>query len=141
MHPLGITLIAIYHWLRACVLALLALLMIFAGGLASRFLSSVEDNPRIGAILGGLGIFFGAGILLLAMLFVVLGIGIWTMKNWARLATIVVSAIALLPALFVLLHPRPFGLIRVAINVAIIVYLLRAEVVQLFERGTAHTTQ
>jgi hypothetical protein len=137
MRPLGVTLIAVYHWLRACLLGLLALLLMFAGGLASRFLSSMEDNPRIGAILGGLGIVFGACILLLAGLFVVLGIGIWRMRNWARLATIVVSAMALLPAVFVLLHPRPFGLIRAAINVAIVVYLLRTEVAQSFGPGTA----
>jgi predicted membrane protein DUF2127 len=141
MRPLGVTLIAVYHWLRACLLGVLGLLMFFAGGLASRFLSSMGDNPRIGAILGGLGIFIGIGALLFAVLFVVLGIGIWTAKNWARIVTIAVSALALLPAVFVLLHPRPFGLVRVAINVAIIVYLLRTEVAVMFERGTAIARQ
>jgi drug/metabolite transporter (DMT)-like permease len=135
MRPLGVTLIAIYHWLRACLLGVLGLLMIFAGGMASRYLSSMEDNPRIGALLAGLGVVFGVGALVFAVLFVVLGIGIWTIKNWARVVTIAVSALALLPAVLVLLHPRPFGLLRAAINVAIIVYLLRTEVAVLFERG------
>jgi len=134
--PTGVTILSVLAFIGAgfCVLGALGLLLL-GGVMASRMTSM-----PIGMI-GGIGaavasVFF----LVLAVVYVVLGVGMWKLQNWARVITIVLigigllfQALGLLGALFHF-HPILFfwRAIFAAIDVWIIVYLLKPHVKQAF---------
>jgi hypothetical protein len=147
MRPTGVVLIAIYHFLTAAVLLLIAIAVIVGGGLLGTFLSSHFES-RFGT---GLGLIVGivAAVFLcgMAVLAVIAGYGLWAMREWGRILNIVLAAISLLFALpgllFSVAHAHifffggflfgGFGLIRIVISALIIWYLVQPHVVALFQ--------
>ena len=98
-------------------------------------------------LLGGMGLFVGVLGAAFAVIFAVVaalaGYGVWTLREWGRILCIVLAGIAILLSLpgllFVGLH---FGfffggyrLIKVAINVLIIWYLMQPQLRPLFQRS------
>lgn len=134
MRPLGVTLIAILTWLRASLYAVVGLMLVGVGHLSARLVSAVATDSFLEKLLSGLGKALGFGALAIALVYVIVGVGIWLLKNWARMATLVFGALWLLSSLLgVIRYPTAWHIVRVAVNVAILVYLLLPPVKRVFE--------
>src|ERR1700680_688026 len=135
--PTGATILALFEFFVATLLLLFAL----ASALGASALGAILSRTReIGA--PGFALFAGAGmmvaviLLVPAGLFSVLGFGLWNLRNWARIATIVLAALGVAGAsmglLWALAHFRVFGLmvssIRLSINLLVLWYLSQPEV-------------
>jgi hypothetical protein len=130
MRPVGVTLIAILHWLRGAAYVAVGFALIGITHLSAHMIASVAGDTFL---VSGLGKTLGVAILLFALLYIVMGFGLWAMKNWARILTLIFAVIWLLSALVRLVHfPTPFHLLRAAVDVAILVYLLLPDVKRAF---------
>ena len=143
--PDGVTILAVLAFIGAGLSALAALVLlglaVFAGAGA---LSRLSAYPQLAIIAGIGGAVFGVVCLGIAALEVVIGIGLLKLKNWARVLTIVLCGLALLSSFFTLLFALThlfgvffFGLffrrlILAAIQIWIIIYLLKPHVKQAF---------
>ncbi|MGC2197411.1 MAG: DUF2127 domain-containing protein [Terriglobales bacterium] len=133
MRPIGVTAIAILSWLRASVYALGGLMLIGVGHLSARLVSAIASDSFLERLLSGVGKTIGIGALVIALGYIVVGFGLWRMKNWARALTLVIVSIGLLLGLLGLLrHPTPWHMFRVLVDVAILVYLMLPDVKRLF---------
>ncbi len=94
--PTGVTILAILNFLGAGLYALLAVLffLIGAGGAASGMASEMEGGAA--AFLLGLGAAVGVILLIFAAIGLAIGIGMWKLRNWARIVTIVLVGLSLL---------------------------------------------
>jgi uncharacterized membrane protein (DUF2068 family) len=133
MQPLGIKLIAVLHWLRALVYIVGGLAILGVAHLSARMISAVANDTPLDRLTAGVGNTIGIGALVFALFWIVLGIGIWTTKNWARALTLVFAGLWLLFGLLKVAHfPTPWHLLRIAIDAAIIVYLMLPDVKRAF---------
>jgi len=116
------------------------------GGVAVFMLGSAVAMHRaaMGGVFGGvagvIGAFLGMILLVIGILYIVLGVGLLKLHNWARMLTLVFSALgALLHVLrllrsmmhFMMFHAFWQGIV-IAICVLIIWYLLQPEVKRAF---------
>lgn len=133
MRPLGVTIIAILTWLRASVYVLGGLALIGVGHLSARLVSTVTTDSFFETLLSRVGKTLGLGALLIAFVYLVIGVGLWMLKNWARTATLFLAGVWLLFGLVGLLrHPTPFHIFRVLVDVGILIYLMLPEVKRIF---------
>ena len=133
MRPVGVTAIAILTWLRASLYALGGLMLIGVGHLSARLVSAIATDSFLERMVSGLGKTLGIGALAIALGFVIVGIGLWQLKNWARVAILILAAIWLLSALLgVARYPTPFHIVRVLVDIGILVYLSLPKVRRLF---------
>lgn len=137
--PTGVTVLAILAFIGAACAVGFGLMTLALAGLAGA-------GAAAGGSMGGMAIIAGFGLLGSIFLFgmgalsIVVGIGLLRLRNWARLTTIVLSAIGVLmsvPGLFLsLMAFEVFSLvgqlIPVAINAVIVWYLLQPHVVAAF---------
>lgn len=140
--PVGVTVIAVLEFIGAGFCALLGVLLIVGAG--AGFLGSMTQGQASGmgslmAMLGGaLSVFF----FVIAALAALLGWGLLTLKNWARITVIVLSALGALLSVLALLNFSSAiivgVIIRLAINGLIIWYLLQPNVRAAFQ-GQART--
>lgn len=128
MRPIGVTLIAVWFWLRALVRLLLALGIAVAGGLAGRAMHALSAGTALPGFLAGMGAFLGIAVAGLAILSAIAGIGVFLMKGWGRILAIALAALSLLFSIRALFHPHPLSLIRPVIDLVIIGYLMLPEV-------------
>jgi len=131
MRPLGVTIIALLNWLRAFLIGLLGAVLIVAGHLSGRLVAAIGSGDFVQRLLSTVSKTLGFAALLLAVLWLAAGFGLWTLKAWGRSLTLVLTGLALLFGLLSLLH-RPFHIVRVVVNGAILVYLYTPEVQRLF---------
>jgi hypothetical protein len=137
--PTGVTILAVLAFIGAGTWFLLALVALFGGALLSHLSSSgLGMMTTIGGVV--VAVFF----LGFAALCLVIGLGFWKLKNWARVLTIVLLGISIFGFILALLNPfiahlHVFfflflirRLIVTAIQVWIIVYLLKPHVKQAF---------
>jgi hypothetical protein len=144
MRPTGVVLIAIYHFLSAVFLALLAISLVVGGSvLALMFGGAGRESAVAGLGLGLLvGVFGAAFFLFYAAIAAVAGYGIWALREWGRIMSIVLAVLSLLfslPGLLMMgLHLNLFfgtyRLVRIAISILIIWYLLQPQIKALFQR-------
>jgi hypothetical protein len=133
MRPLGVTLIAILHWLRGAVYAAVGFALLGFAHLSAHMIESVAGDTFFQRLVSGLGKTLGYAVLLFALLYIVMGLGMWAMKNWARLLTLIFALIWLASAMVRLVsYPTPFHVLRAAVDVAILVYLLLPDVKRAF---------
>jgi hypothetical protein len=133
MRPLGVTVIAILTWLRASLYALGGLILIVVGHLSARLVATVASDSFFESLLSRVGKTLGFGALIVALVYIVVGFGLWQLKNWARALTLILVIIWLLFGLVGLLrHPTAWHMIRVLVDVAILVYLMLPDVKRLF---------
>src|ERR1035438_6376748 len=96
MPPAGVTLIALYHFLAAALLALLAIALMVGGTVLGGMFASGASG-RFG---GALGLFVGvvgaAITLVFALVAGLAGYGAWNLREWGRILCIALAAIALL---------------------------------------------
>jgi|SRR5579862_6777041 uncharacterized membrane protein (DUF2068 family) len=133
MRPLGVTLIAILHWLRGAAYVAVGLALLGITHLSAHMISSVAADTFFQRLVSGLGKTLGYSVLLFALLYIVMGVGMWAMKNWARVLTLIFAVIWLASATLRLMQvPSAFHLLRAAVDVAILVYLLLPDVKRVF---------
>ncbi len=128
MRPLGVTLIAAWQFLRGGLGVLLGVLFIVASGVAGKFISMATSGTGLEHFFAGLGIVVGLIVILLSLVVLAAGFGVWSMKHWGRMLCIVLSAVSLLLSFRVIFHPHPLTVITALINAFIIVYLLMGDV-------------
>jgi hypothetical protein len=152
MQPTGVVLIAIYHFLTAALLMTIGLVLAVGGSMLGAFLgSTMNSHSATGAGLGLLlGVVGAAVFFVFGLVAIVAGYGIWTMREWGRILSIVLAALALLfalPGLMFMLVPTHFflggflfggfGLIRIVISVLIIWYLVQPNVRAIFQQAAS----
>jgi hypothetical protein len=138
--PAGVTVLAVLLMLFAAFAAFagLALLLLGLGGGAA--LQMRGANTGMSTMMAGMGALGGVFLLALAAAYVVLGVGLLKLLNWARVVTLVLIGLGLLFAaiglLTAVIHFRValllWQLCVVAIDAWIIWYLLRPDVKQAF---------
>ncbi len=138
--PTGVTVLAVLNFLGAGLYALLAVLffLIGAGGAASGMMSEMGGGAA--AFLLGLGAAVGVILLIFAAIGLAIGIGMWKLRNWARIVTIVLVGLSLLLGVLGLLGSLIafelvsliFQAIFVALYAWIIWYLFQPHVKQAF---------
>lgn len=130
--PLGITLIALYS-------ALGALMLVPIGCTASL----MGQTPGVSGFVGILGYLFTlVGLLSCAAVY-----GLWTLQEWGRslaywlyLASIPLGLIAIFPPLAgpkATVGNTVYQLVTIAIDLLILVYLSKHEVIELFSQSTS----
>lgn len=91
----------------------------------------------IGGVLGiiggiaalGVSPFLGIVSLILGVAAIALGVGMWQLKPWAWMGTLVVQGIGVLQNIWIMIDQGfGAGIISLVINVIIIAYLLRPEI-------------
>jgi hypothetical protein len=142
MRPAGVVLIAIYHFVGAALLVLVAIGLMVGGSVLGALFGAGSDMGGLGLGLGlALGIVGAAFMLVFAVIAAAAGYGVWNLREWGRILCIVLATIFLLlslPALVMMgehfaLGMGSFHLIRTAINVLIIWYLVQPQVKALFQ--------
>jgi uncharacterized membrane protein (DUF2068 family) len=98
MRPTGVTVLAILNFLGAASMVICGLLLMLGLGLAGMGAGSAGEKGGM-ALLLGLGAVAGVVFLVFAAVAIVVGIGLWRLRNWARILTIILAAISLLPLL------------------------------------------
>jgi hypothetical protein len=143
MRPAGVVLIAVYHFISALFLVLLAVSLVVGGTLLGGMFGGSRDSTMgglgVGALIGMVGAVF---FLFFALIAAVAGYGIWSLRDWGRILCIGLAAVSLLislPGLFFMgLHFTLFfgglRLVRVAISGFIIWYLLQPQIKVLFQK-------
>ena len=133
MRPLGVTIIAILTWIRGSFYALIGLFLLVVGHASARLVSAMASDSFFETLFSRVGKVLGFGALLIAVAYIVIGLGLWQLKNWARAVTIVLVSIWLLLGLIgILRFPTPWHIVRVLIDGAIVAYLMLPEVKRLF---------
>ncbi|HXX71304.1 MAG TPA: hypothetical protein VEI55_03365 [Candidatus Acidoferrum sp.] len=135
--PAGVTFLSILAFIGAVILALGGLVMVLGGTMMTQMSVS---HPRMALFAGMGGVLLGLTMMGVAAAYVVMGIGLWKLENWARIVTIVFAVLGVvffgLHTLEALIHFHTFLLfwraIFAALNVWIIVYLLQPKVKQAF---------
>jgi uncharacterized membrane protein (DUF2068 family) len=114
----------------------LGALVFFVGGAAL----AKMGGSMSGGLMGALGAFAGIFLLIVGVIYAVIGFGLWKLMNWARILSIVLVALGLLSGVYSASHlfsPLQVGMliwqvIWIAIDVWIILYLLKPHVKQAF---------
>jgi len=133
MRPLGVTLAACYEFLRAFLLGVAALGVVFVGGVASRLAGLAAEGNTLQRFLASLGKFVGVALLIYAAIQLLLGIGLLLRQNWARLTTMFFAGLGLLALLPRAVHFRPISTLFALLNVAVLIYLALPEARGYFE--------
>jgi hypothetical protein len=144
MRPTGVVLIALYHFLSALFLVLLAISLVVGGSVLAGMFGASKFGPATGLGLGLMvGVLGGVFFLVFALVAAIAGWGMWSMREWGRILSIVLAVISLifsLPGLLMMgLHLQLFfgtyRLFRIAISILIIWYLVQPQIKALFQRG------
>ncbi|MEZ4662286.1 MAG: hypothetical protein R2911_32445 [Caldilineaceae bacterium] len=115
----GVTLIAGYHFFWGALL-LLATCILAIPTLITGIVGFVEDSDAL--IATGILFVIGSIVMVLCLLYLVVGYGLWTLRRWGRTAAIALGVISLLNV--------PIGTF---VGGATIWYLLKEDVAQQFE--------
>jgi hypothetical protein len=127
MRPTGVTLSAYFQFIRGALVALFATGVFFLGGMAARLASLAAEGNSMQRLLGGLGHFIAIALLICAAVQIICGIGLLMVQNWARILTLIFSALGILFLLPRAIHLRPFSTLFAILNLAVVVYLLLPE--------------
>jgi uncharacterized membrane protein len=133
MRPIGVTAIALLTWLRGALYALAGLAIMGIGHLGARLIAAAASDTFIERLASGLGKALGIGALAIAAVYIVVGLGLWGLKSWARTVTVVFAGIWLVLGLFrIVPHPSLVHGIRSATDLVIIAYLSLPDVKSAF---------
>jgi uncharacterized membrane protein (DUF2068 family) len=133
MRPVGVTIIAVLTWIRGTFFVVIGLVLLVVGHLSARLVSTMATDSFFETLFSRVGKALGFGALLIAVAYILVGLGLWQLKNWARTVTVVLVSIWLLFGLIGLMHfPTPWHIARVLVDGAIVAYLMLPEVRSLF---------
>lgn len=142
VRPTGVTILAILNFIGAGLCVLLGLGMMLGGGFIATMLSQQgQGSAGAAGVLAGLGAAAGIFIIIIGGVGALVGFGLWKLKGWARIVSIVLAgiggALQLLGMLGTLVHFNLFALMWgafwVAVDALIIWYLLKPEVKAAFQ--------
>jgi hypothetical protein len=122
MRPLPVTLIGFYQILRGVMYGLFGLSILLFSHLAVKLISLAAEGSAMQRFLAGFGHMAGIFVLIAAGLHFIAGYGLLQMQNWARLLTLLFSAIGVV-LLLPFLHAF-WPLVFAFINGFSIVYLV-----------------
>jgi len=145
--PLGVTILAILHFIGVFFAICAGLLMILGMGF---FAAALARAANIGS--GGAGIIAGLGVVLAIFAFIgaaisgLIGWGLWNLKNWARIVSLVFAVLGMLGGaaglMWALMHFNPVfmttAIVRAGIAALIFWYLNQPHVKTAF--GAAPTS-
>ena len=141
--PVGVTVLAILNFIGAAFCVLGGIAMILGGGGIATLINQQGGQGSAGAagILAGLGAAAGVFIIIIGGVGALVGFGLWKLKEWARIISIVFAGIGaamqLLGLLGSLAHFNLFAVVWslfwLAIDALIIWYLLKPEVKAAFQ--------
>ena len=135
MRPMGVTAIAVLTWLRGALYALAGLAVMGIGHLGARLIAAAASDTFIERFASGLSKVLGLGALAIAAIYILVGLGLWGLKSWARTVTLVFAGIWLVLGLFrIVPHPSLIHGIRSAADLVIIAYLSLPDVKRAFAR-------
>jgi uncharacterized membrane protein (DUF2068 family) len=117
------------------LVGLFSLGIFFIGGMASRVASLAAEGNMLQRFIAGFGHFVAIALLIYAGLQIISGIGLLLLQNWARLITIVFSALGILTLLPRTLHFRPISTLFTLCNLAVLIYLLLPATQSYFRRS------
>lgn len=133
MRPVGVSIIAVLTWIRGAFYVVIGLVLLVVGHLSARLVSTMASDSFFETLFSRVGKALGFGALLIAVAYIVVGLGLWQLKNWARTVTIVLVGFWLVFGLIGLLRvPTPWHIVRVVIDGAIVLYLLLPDVRKFF---------
>lgn len=147
--PTGVTVLAILAFIGTALMVLVAIMAFLGGAFIGTIVGSAAHQAGAGAAGAGFGAVIGAaigvGFLIGAALYAACGYGLWNLKEWGRMLTIILSAIGVvfgaLSLLLSMAHFHIFAmfftLVRVAIGVIIIWYLSQPQVKAAFATAVA----
>lgn len=135
--PVGITLLALFHFLGAALYALVGAAFL-SGGPAIHTLLEVYGS--LGELIESVGEVVGISCLVVAAITLAVGIGLWLQKNWARIILVVLTVLSLAASviwmLVMLAQSRFAGFLAQAIvaalHIPILWYLMQPRVKQAF---------
>jgi hypothetical protein len=140
--PTGVTVLAILNFIGAAFCLLGGIGMILGGGFIATMLSQQgQGSAGAAGILAGLGAAAGVFIIIVGGVSALVGFGLWKLKEWARIVSIVLCGISgafqLLGILGTLAHfnvlALMWGAFWLAVDALIIWYLLKPEVKAAFQ--------
>lgn len=140
MRPTGVVLIAVYHALSGLFLLMVAVAFAVGGTVLAAILAAGHNGLFGGMAAHVLGaVFFFAYALIAA----IAAYGIWALREWGRIMSIVLAVISLLfslPGLLMMgahlhLFFGAYRLIRIAVSFLIVWYLLQPQVKVVFQRA------
>src|SRR5215470_8379115 len=91
--PAGVTILAILDFLGGLFCIFGGIAMIAGGGFMATILSQQQGAGGGAGLLAGLGAAAGVFFFVLGAIDFLLGWGLWKLKNWARIITVVFTAI------------------------------------------------
>ncbi|MGO9588822.1 MAG: DUF2127 domain-containing protein [Candidatus Acidiferrales bacterium] len=98
--PTGVTILAVLAFIGAGLLVVGALFSLLGGMLVSTMGAS-----RMGMLAGVGAAVIAVFLLIAAAVDIVVGVGLWKLKNWARIITIVLTGIGLLGSVLSIISP------------------------------------
>lgn len=140
--PVGVTILAILNFIGAAFCLLGGIGMILGGGFIATMMSQQSQGGAGAAgFFAGLGAVAGVFIIIIGGVCALVGFGLWKLKEWARIVSIVLAgigaAIQLLGLLGSLAHFNLFAVVWslfwIAVDALIIWYLLKPEVKAAFQ--------
>jgi len=141
--PVGVTILAILEFIGSGICALLGILVIVGAGAGLLGSMTQGQGSGLGSLMAVIGGALSVFCFIFAALAALLGWGLWTLKNWARIVVIALTILGALGTLLSLLNLSSAMIvgvvIRLAINGLIIWYLLQPNVAAAFQGGQART--
>jgi hypothetical protein len=139
--PTGVTVLAILCFIGAAFLLMGGLLSFAGGGLMAAALRSSLPPGVVAGVAGVIGVIF----LVIAALYFITGYGLWALKPWGRMLTIILTSLALffgvLGLLGGMLHFAIFlvmwRIFWCAVDVLVLWYMFTPEVKRAFGEGVA----
>ena len=93
--PIGVTILAILEFIGAGFLILVGLLLLVGMSMLGAMGRGGEGASMMG-ILGALGAAAGVVVIILALIPLAIGIGLWKLRNWARILVIIFAGLGAL---------------------------------------------
>ncbi|ABF40158.1 hypothetical protein Acid345_1155 [Candidatus Koribacter versatilis Ellin345] len=151
--PTGVTVLAILLFIGTAFCALIAVACFVGGAFIGSFIGAAAKQSGAGAAGAGIGAAIGAVVgvvfIFIGALNAVCGFGLWGLKEWGRMLTIILTGIGLVFAvlgLFVsMLHfnliTMFLTLVRMGIAVLVIWYLMQPHVKAAFAPPQAYAAR
>ncbi|MGA9353976.1 MAG: DUF2127 domain-containing protein [Terriglobales bacterium] len=123
MRTFGVTIVGLYQTLRGLIGLIFGGFILFFEGPANKMASVSASGNIVERMLGQLGHRAGIIVIAFALVHLLAGYGLWLVRKWGRLLTILVSAIELVLMLPSALQVNTFALCFAALNAVCILYL------------------
>ncbi|MCP8304924.1 MAG: hypothetical protein H3Z50_05610 [archaeon] len=136
--PLGVAILAVLGIIGSILAIVGGVIFIVSGTFLAEAIEAaiaqygIIPGVDIGLILASIAI-IGAVVLVIGVIGVIIGWGLWKGRNWARIIVIIFSILGIISGLLPLIYLDISGLVGVVIDIIIIYYLTRPHVVAFFK--------